>query len=115
MAPLKHPLSEEGDALGKIQQALDCRTPSFAPLPQDVDAILVTHPHFDHIGDFGAFPNAPVYVQLDEDRGWLRMRYCPRAEIAVLLNVQTPGDEVVGLHDNAPSLGLISRISPVQL
>lgn len=28
--------------------------------------------HFDHIGNFEAFPNAKLYVQLDEYIGWLQ-------------------------------------------
>jgi N-acyl homoserine lactone hydrolase len=45
--------------------------------PEDVDAILVTHLHFDHIGNFGAFPNAHLYIQLDEYMGWLRTLALP--------------------------------------
>ena len=39
--------------------------------PADVEAILVTHMHFDHMGNFESFPNAKLYVQLDEYVGWL--------------------------------------------
>jgi len=45
--------------------------------PEDVDAILVTHLHFDHIGNFGAFPNAHLYIQLDEYMGWVRTLALP--------------------------------------
>ena len=38
--------------------------------PEDVEAILVTHMHFDHMGNFEAFPNAKLYIQLDEYMGW---------------------------------------------
>ena len=38
--------------------------------PEDVDTILVTHMHFDHMGNFEAFPNAKLYIQLDEYLGW---------------------------------------------
>lgn len=38
--------------------------------PADVEVILVTHMHFDHMGNFEAFPNARLYVQLDEYLGW---------------------------------------------
>ncbi len=38
--------------------------------PEDVDVILVTHMHFDHMGNFEAFPNAKLYIQLDEYLGW---------------------------------------------
>lgn len=38
--------------------------------PDDIDTILVTHMHFDHMGNFESFPNATLYVQLDEYTGW---------------------------------------------
>ncbi len=38
--------------------------------PEDVDVILVSHMHFDHVGNFEAFPNAKLYVQYDEFAGW---------------------------------------------
>jgi glyoxylase-like metal-dependent hydrolase (beta-lactamase superfamily II) len=31
--------------------------------PEDVDTIIVTHAHFDHMGNLGDFPNAHVYLQ----------------------------------------------------
>jgi glyoxylase-like metal-dependent hydrolase (beta-lactamase superfamily II) len=40
--------------------------------PADVETILVTHMHFDHMGNFEAFPNAKLYVQLDEYVGWVQ-------------------------------------------
>jgi len=46
-------------------------------IPEDVDTILVTHLHFDHIGNFSAFPNAQLYIQLDEYMGWLRTLALP--------------------------------------
>jgi len=46
--------------------------------PTDVDTILVTHLHFDHIGNFQAFPNAQIYIQLDEYMGWLRTLSLPK-------------------------------------
>ncbi len=40
--------------------------------PSDVEVILCTHMHFDHIGNFESFPNARLYVQLEEYVGWLK-------------------------------------------
>src|SRR4030095_16137443 len=64
--------------------------------PEDVSAILVTHLHFDHIGNFGAFPNAHLYIQLDEYMGWLRTLALPAdfggGERAWLLSSLDPQD-----------------------
>jgi N-acyl homoserine lactone hydrolase len=38
--------------------------------PEDVDAILITHAHFDHLGNVGAFPNATVVIQQREVQQW---------------------------------------------
>ncbi len=38
--------------------------------PEDIEAVLITHAHFDHIGNLGAFPNAHVYLQEREVREW---------------------------------------------
>lgn len=46
--------------------------------PEDVDAILVTHAHFDHLGNVAAFPNAVVYIQRREAEKWLWALSLPR-------------------------------------
>jgi len=47
--------------------------------PADVDAILVTHAHFDHLGNVAAFPNATVYIQRRELEKWAWAVSLPRA------------------------------------
>jgi glyoxylase-like metal-dependent hydrolase (beta-lactamase superfamily II) len=47
--------------------------------PEDVDAILVTHAHFDHLGNVAAFPNATVYIQRRELEKWAWAVSLPRA------------------------------------
>ncbi len=46
--------------------------------PEDVAAILVTHAHFDHLGNVAAFPNAVVYLQRREADKWLWALSLPR-------------------------------------
>jgi len=38
--------------------------------PEDVDLIVLTHLHFDHAGNFDAFPNAEILVQRREYEQW---------------------------------------------
>jgi len=38
--------------------------------PEHIQAILVTHMHFDHIGQLDIFPNAHIYLQRTEFEGW---------------------------------------------
>jgi glyoxylase-like metal-dependent hydrolase (beta-lactamase superfamily II) len=47
--------------------------------PADVDAILVTHAHFDHLGNVAAFPNATVYIQRREVEKWFWALSLPRS------------------------------------
>ena len=47
--------------------------------PADVDAVLVTHAHFDHLGNVAAFPNATVYLQRRELEKWAWAVSLPRA------------------------------------
>jgi glyoxylase-like metal-dependent hydrolase (beta-lactamase superfamily II) len=47
--------------------------------PADVNAVLVTHAHFDHLGNVAAFPNATVYLQRRELEKWAWAVSLPRA------------------------------------
>lgn len=45
--------------------------------PSEIEKVFLTHMHFDHANNVGAFPNADVYVQLDEYHGWLEALALP--------------------------------------
>lgn len=38
--------------------------------PEQIEAVFLTHMHFDHANNLDTFPNADVYVQWEEYRGW---------------------------------------------
>ncbi len=45
--------------------------------PEQIEKVFLTHMHFDHANNVGAFPNADVYVQWEEYRGWLQALSLP--------------------------------------
>ena len=53
--------------------------------PADIETVLVSHMHFDHVNNISRFPNAQVYVQWEEFQGWSKVlalpsRYTPLGE-----------------------------------
>jgi N-acyl homoserine lactone hydrolase len=38
--------------------------------PDQIDSVILTHLHFDHAGNFDAFPNARIFVQRREYEKW---------------------------------------------
>jgi glyoxylase-like metal-dependent hydrolase (beta-lactamase superfamily II) len=40
--------------------------------PKDVKTLLLTHLHFDHVGNIGAFKDATILLQRSEYEGWKR-------------------------------------------
>jgi N-acyl homoserine lactone hydrolase len=38
----------------------------------DVDTVILTHAHWDHMGDLDAFPDAMIYIQRRELESWIR-------------------------------------------
>ena len=39
--------------------------------PEEVDTVLLTHAHYDHMDNLAAFPNAEFYIQEKELMGWV--------------------------------------------
>lgn len=39
--------------------------------PEDIDTVIFTHAHYDHINNMDAFPNAHFYMQSKELLGWI--------------------------------------------
>jgi N-acyl homoserine lactone hydrolase len=51
----------------------DVVLPKIGFRPEDVDTLIFTHMHFDHAGNFDAFPNAQIYVQRREYEKWMEV------------------------------------------
>lgn len=47
--------------------------------PEDIDLVLITHAHYDHLGTITSFPNALVYIQEREITRWARALELPAA------------------------------------
>lgn len=39
--------------------------------PEDIDTVIFTHAHYDHMDNMAAFPNAHFYLQKEELLGWI--------------------------------------------
>lgn len=46
--------------------------------PEDVDAVILTHLHFDHASAIDCYPNAVFYLQNDELEGWKELTDNPK-------------------------------------
>jgi glyoxylase-like metal-dependent hydrolase (beta-lactamase superfamily II) len=46
--------------------------------PEDVDTVIVTHAHFDHLGNVGGFPRATAVIQRREIEKWAWAMSLPR-------------------------------------
>jgi N-acyl homoserine lactone hydrolase len=58
---------------------------------EDIDTIIPTHAHWDHMGSIEMFPNATVYLQRRELEGWRRLLEGPDS-FAALTSAMDPDD-----------------------
>jgi glyoxylase-like metal-dependent hydrolase (beta-lactamase superfamily II) len=53
--------------------------------PGDIDAIILTHLHWDHASGLACFPDAEIYLQQDELEGWERITADPAYSAVFIL------------------------------
>ncbi len=68
--------------------------------PADIESVLVSHMHFDHVNNISRFPNAQVYVQWEEFQGWCKVlglpsRFTPLGESSWITSSFDRGDLAV--------------------
>lgn len=59
--------------------------------PEDIDTVILTHAHIDHVGAVGRFTNAHIYIQQKEFEAWEAMTKDPEY-LQVVLPAALPSD-----------------------
>lgn len=96
MIDVGHNTSGSQQDLARSYGASDCLPPrkvlaEVGVAPEDVDYVVVTHAHFDHFGNAGAFPNATFFIARDEITHWLWYMSLPKS-LSFFMGVVDPGD-----------------------
>jgi glyoxylase-like metal-dependent hydrolase (beta-lactamase superfamily II) len=68
-AGFKDGRSMTGAAFDSVEQPHDVLA-KVGVRPEQVETLVLTHLHFDHAGNFDAYPNARIYLQRREYDGW---------------------------------------------
>jgi glyoxylase-like metal-dependent hydrolase (beta-lactamase superfamily II) len=60
--------------------------------PEDIDTVILTHAHFDHLGNTDAFPNATFYIQEKELAKWIWVMSLPQRHQNWMMIATDPSD-----------------------
>jgi glyoxylase-like metal-dependent hydrolase (beta-lactamase superfamily II) len=66
--------------------------PNCGITPEEVDTVILTHAHFDHLGNTDAFPNATFYIQEKELAKWIWAMALPQHQQHWLMIATDPSD-----------------------
>jgi N-acyl homoserine lactone hydrolase len=96
MVDVGHNTSGSQQDLARSYGAGDCLPPAevlaeIGLRPEDVEYVIVTHAHFDHFGNAGAFPNATFLIARAEIEEWLWYMSLPKS-MSLFMGVVDPGD-----------------------
>ena len=75
--------------------------------PEDIDAIILSHCHWDHLSGLVYFPDAAVYVQKDEYKGWAEVAANPAHAHVFFMQMVFPDLKVLEQHEKAGKLKYI--------
>lgn len=82
--------------------------------PEDIDVVILTHAHFDHMGGLSLFPNATFFIQSEELAAWVKIMAMDR-KFRWLMGATDPNDmmEAVQLAREGRLIGVDGDVDDI--